>query len=81
MHLLTHIVSIIAISRSRLVVISPFPQCQHYWDEYANDTFNYLLEIEVCFLFSDSPNVLPSDSHVFMFGLFGLLTHHIFIPI
>ncbi|KAG0282129.1 Cyclin-B1-1 [Linnemannia gamsii] len=35
-----------AISRSRLVVISPFPQCQHYWDEYANDTFNYLLEIE-----------------------------------
>ncbi|KAG9067810.1 hypothetical protein KI688_011398 [Linnemannia hyalina] len=27
-------------------VISPFPQCQHYWDEYANDTFNYLLEIE-----------------------------------
>ncbi|KAF9145844.1 hypothetical protein BG015_011774 [Linnemannia schmuckeri] len=35
-----------AISRSRLVVVSPFPQCQHYWDEYANDTFNYLLEIE-----------------------------------
>ncbi|KAG0081708.1 G2/mitotic-specific cyclin [Linnemannia elongata] len=27
-------------------VVSPFPQCQHYWDEYANDTFNYLLEIE-----------------------------------
>ncbi|KAF8944120.1 hypothetical protein BGZ47_004604 [Haplosporangium gracile] len=35
-----------AISRSRLVAVSPFPQCQHYWDEYANDTFNYLLEIE-----------------------------------
>ncbi|KAF9133054.1 Cyclin-A2 [Mortierella sp. 14UC] len=35
-----------AIQRSRLVVVSPFPNSHHYWDEYANDTFKYLLEIE-----------------------------------
>ncbi|KAG0280800.1 Cyclin-B1-1 [Linnemannia exigua] len=35
-----------AITRSRLVVVSSFPNSQHYWDEYANDTFKYLLEIE-----------------------------------
>ncbi|KAF9902271.1 Cyclin-B1-1 [Linnemannia zychae] len=35
-----------AIQRSRLVVVSAFPNSHHYWDEYANDTFKYLLEIE-----------------------------------
>ncbi|KAF9085929.1 hypothetical protein BGX23_009285 [Mortierella sp. AD031] len=35
-----------ASTRSRLVVVSPFPMNQSYWDEYASDTFNYLLEIE-----------------------------------
>ncbi|KAF9930036.1 G2/mitotic-specific cyclin-B3 [Linnemannia zychae] len=35
-----------ATSRSRLLIVCPFPINHHYWEEYANDTFNYLLEIE-----------------------------------
>ncbi|KAF8956911.1 hypothetical protein BGZ46_002300 [Entomortierella lignicola] len=34
-------------TRERLRIINPFPMNPSYWNEYANDTLNYLLEIEV----------------------------------
>ncbi|KAF9918242.1 hypothetical protein BX616_009769 [Lobosporangium transversale] len=33
-------------SRPRLLIVDPFPMCHYYWNEYCNDAFNYLLEIE-----------------------------------
>ncbi|KAG0198086.1 G2/mitotic-specific cyclin [Mortierella sp. GBA30] len=35
-----------ALTRPRLLIVNPFPINHSYWDEYANDTFNYLIEIE-----------------------------------
>ncbi|KAI7818035.1 cyclin-like protein [Gamsiella multidivaricata] len=33
-------------SRQRLKILDPFPMNPSYWNEYAEDTLNYLLEIE-----------------------------------
>ncbi|KAF8935408.1 G2/mitotic-specific cyclin-B3 [Dissophora ornata] len=36
-------------TRQRLIIVNPFPMSPSYWEEYANDTFMYLLEIELAF--------------------------------
>ncbi|KAF9151983.1 hypothetical protein BGX20_005263, partial [Mortierella sp. AD010] len=33
-------------TRQRLRIVNPFPMNPSYWNEYSNDTLNYLLEIE-----------------------------------
>ncbi|KAF9179335.1 G2/mitotic-specific cyclin-B3 [Haplosporangium sp. Z 11] len=53
-----------ALKRPRLVIVSPFPTNSSYWNEYANDTFNYLLEIESRYdryMYINLPSEFTSD--------------------